>query len=93
RAADRAPDDVVDVLHGAQETVRSCLDEVRGIARRLRPDVLDDLGLSSALAALCNEFASTAGITVSRNIDRNLPRLAADVELVCYRIAQESLTN
>lgn len=93
RAADRAPDDVVDVLHGAQETVRSCLDEVRGIARRLRPDVLDDLGLSSALAALCNEFASTAGITVSRDIDRNLPRLAADVELVCYRIAQESLTN
>ncbi|NEW45830.1 sensor histidine kinase [Nocardia cyriacigeorgica] len=93
RAADRAPDDVVDVLHGAQETVRSCLDEVRGIARRLRPDVLDDLGLSSALAALCSEFASTAGITVTRDVDRNLPRLAPDVELVCYRIAQESLTN
>lgn len=93
RAADRAPADVVDVLYGAQETVRSCLDEVRGIARRLRPDVLDDLGLSSALSALCNEFSSTAGISVTRDIDRDLPRLPPDTELVCYRVAQESLTN
>ncbi|WP_280489464.1 sensor histidine kinase, partial [Nocardia carnea] len=93
RAADRAPTDVVDVLHGAQETVRGCLDEVRGIARRLRPDVLDDLGLSSALSALCSEFSSTAGLGVHREVDRNLPRLAPDIELVCYRVAQESLTN
>ncbi|GGL06833.1 hypothetical protein GCM10011588_21530 [Nocardia jinanensis] len=93
RAADRAPADVVDVLHGAQETVRACLDEVRGIARRLRPDVLDDLGLSSALSALCSEFSSTAGIGVTRDVDRNLSRLAPDIELVCYRVAQESLTN
>lgn len=93
RAADRAPGDVVDVLHGAQETVRSCLDEVRGIARRLRPDVLDDLGLSSALSALCSEFSSTAGIGVTRDVDRSLPRLDPDVELVCYRVAQEGLTN
>lgn len=93
RVADRAPADVVDVLHGAQETVRGCLDEVRGIARRLRPDVLDDLGLSSALTALCSEFSSTAGIGVRREVDRNLPRLDPDIELVCYRVAQESLTN
>ncbi|MGW0181178.1 histidine kinase [Nocardia sp. NPDC003345] len=93
RAADRAPGDVVDVLHGAQETVRSCLDEVRGIARRLRPDVLDDLGLASALSALCSEFSSTAGIGVTRDVDRTLPRLTPDIELVCYRVAQEGLTN
>ncbi|MGX1775835.1 histidine kinase [Nocardia brasiliensis] len=93
RAADRSPADVAEVLHGAQETVRGCLDEVRNIARRLRPDVLDDLGLASALAALCGEFATTAGITVARKVDRDLPRLAEEVELVCYRIAQESLTN
>jgi two-component system sensor histidine kinase UhpB len=93
RAADRAPGDVADVLHSAQETVRSCLDEVRGIARRLRPDVLDDLGLASALSALCSEFSTTAGIGVAREVDRNLPRLATEIELVCYRVAQESLTN
>ncbi|MEV6280125.1 sensor histidine kinase [Nocardia sp. NPDC051832] len=93
RAVDKAPDDVVDVLHGAQDAVRQCLDEVRGIARRLRPDLLDELGLHSALAALCQEFSATAGITVSRDIDRTLDRLPPDVELVCYRVVQESLTN
>lgn len=93
RAVDKAPEDVVDVLRGAQETVRQCLDEVRGIARRLRPDVLDDLGLHSALLALCHEFSATVGITVSREIDRGLDRLHPDVELVCYRVAQEGLTN
>ena len=49
RVADRAPEDLREELHGAQETVRSSLDDVRQVARRLRPDVLDDLGLQSAL--------------------------------------------
>ncbi len=93
RAIDKAPGPAGEELRGAQETVRACLDEVRGIARRLRPDVLDDLGLASALNALCGEVAATAGIEVTREIDRALPRLGPDVELVCYRVAQEALTN
>ncbi|WP_280354475.1 sensor histidine kinase [Nocardia otitidiscaviarum] len=93
RTHDRAPAELHDDLHAVQETVRACLDEVRGIARRLRPDVLEDLGLPSALAALCNEFATTAGITVTRDIDPDLGRLDPDTELVCYRVAQECLTN
>jgi len=93
RAADRAPADLRDELHSAQETVRSSLDDVRDIARRLRPDVLDDLGLQSALTALCSEFGRASGIPVTRTVERNLPRLEPDVELVCYRIAQEGLTN
>ncbi|MFD4181244.1 histidine kinase, partial [Rhodococcus sp. NPDC058514] len=44
-AADKAPTELRDDLHNAQEAVRASLDEVRGIARRLRPDVLEDLGL------------------------------------------------
>ncbi|MBL1080055.1 sensor histidine kinase [Nocardia sp. 2] len=93
RAVDKAPAEIAAELGGAQEAVRLCLDEVRGIARRLRPDVLDDLGLHSALAALCHEFSTTAGILVSREVDRSLDRLNPDVELVCYRVAQECLTN
>ncbi|MFC4372716.1 sensor histidine kinase [Nocardia halotolerans] len=93
RTADRAPAELHDDLHEVQETVRACLDEVRGIARRLRPDVLEDLGLPSALSALCNEFAATAGLTITREIDSELGRVDADIELVCYRVAQECLTN
>jgi two-component system sensor histidine kinase UhpB len=93
RAVDRAPAEIRDELAETQETVRSGLDEVRSIARRLRPDALEDLGLNSALAALCSEFTQAAGITVVKHIASQVDRLPPDIELVCYRVAQESLTN
>lgn len=93
RALDKAPAEAIDDLRNAQETVRACMDEVRGIARRLRPDILDDLGLPSALSELCSEFSATGGLEITRDIDRTLPRLAPNIELVCYRVAQEALTN
>jgi two-component system, NarL family, sensor histidine kinase UhpB len=93
RAVDRAPALLRSELVDTQETVRASLDEVRGIARRLRPDALEDLGLHSALNALCSEFAQASGIAVVKHIAPQSDRLRPDVELVCYRIAQESLTN
>lgn len=93
RAVDRAPEEIRDELSGGQEAVRAGLDEVRSIARRLRPDALEDLGLHSALLALCTEFTRAAGISVVKHIAPQSDRLHHDVELVCYRIAQESLTN
>lgn len=92
RAVDRAPETIRQELEDTQETVRASLDEVRGIARRLRPDALDDLGLQSALNALCTEFTAATDISVVRHL-APLARLRPDVELVCYRVAQEGLTN
>ncbi|MFN6552788.1 histidine kinase [Mycolicibacterium septicum] len=93
RAVDRAPASIHAELSDAQEIVRASLDEVRDIARRLRPDALEDLGLHSALNALCNDFAQASGIAVVKHIALQSDRLRPDVELVCYRIAQEGLTN
>ena len=93
RVVDRAPADLRADLHDTQETVRASLDEVRGIARRLRPDTLEDLGLHSALNALCSEFTRGTGIIVTKHIALQLARLNPETELVCYRVAQESLTN
>ena len=93
RAVDRAPIAIRGELEDTQETVRASLDEVRGIARRLRPDALEDLGLHSALNALCSEFTQATGIAVIKHVAPQSDRLKPDVELVCYRIAQESLTN
>lgn len=93
RAVDRASAEIRGELTGTQEAVRASLDEVRSIARRLRPDALEDLGLPSALNALCSEFAQASGIVVVKHIAPQSNRLGPDVELVCYRIAQESLTN
>lgn len=93
RAVDAAPAEIRGDLGDAQEIVRASLDEVRSIARRLRPDALEDLGLRSALQALCNQFTQATGIDVVKQVAPQADQLSPDVSLVCYRIAQESLTN
>jgi two-component system, NarL family, sensor histidine kinase UhpB len=80
-------------LGEAREAVRRALDEVRRISRDLRPEMLEQLGLVSALTELTTTFARMTGIKVERQFATSLPRLPPDVELVVYRIAQESLTN
>jgi two-component system sensor histidine kinase UhpB len=69
------------------------LDEIRRIARELRPEALDDLGLVNALIALSSRVSKQGGIQVERDLSSQLPELSEDVELVVYRIAQEALTN
>ena len=78
----------------AREAVRDALEDVRGIARRLRPEALDDLGLTAALAALTVSVQQASGVRVERALDGDAAaRLSADAELVIYRVAQEALTN
>ena len=91
--ADQAPAPLRAELHQVQETTRESLDEIRRIARRLRPGVLEELGLVSALKALANEIATHSGLTVEHRLDSALPKLGSQVELVLYRVAQEGLTN
>ena len=76
-----------------QEAVRASLEDVRRIALELRPEALDDLGLVSALAVLCERFAQRTGIDVNQRLDDELPELGREEELVVYRVAQEALTN
>jgi two-component system, NarL family, sensor histidine kinase UhpB len=93
RAADGDPAAAPDVLRGVADSVRESLDEVRRIARELRPEALDDLGLVNALIALCNRVDAQDGPKVRRELQGRLPALSPDIELVVYRIAQEGLTN
>lgn len=90
-AADVGHDSPAD-LRRIADTVRGSLDEVRRIARELRPEALDDLGLFNALISLCSRLASQGGLRIGRHLER-LPPIPPDLELVIYRVAQESLTN
>jgi two-component system sensor histidine kinase UhpB len=76
-----------------RDQVRDSLDGVRRIAIELRPEALDDLGLPSALAVLTERFSEQLGLEVADGIAPDLPPLAAQTELVVYRVAQEALTN
>ena len=94
RAAEGDPALASAALRRVADAVRDSLDEVRRIARELRPEALDDLGLVNALIALCNRIgAHDGGPFVRRELQGKLPALSPDVELVIYRIAQEGLTN
>ena len=81
-----------DVVH-AQDGVRGSLEDVRRIAIELRPEALDDLGLASAIAVLCERFSQRSGLAVAQHIAEDLPDLDEQTELVIYRVAQEALTN
>jgi two-component system sensor histidine kinase UhpB len=82
-----------DEIHEAKQAVRRALDEVRRISSELRPEMLEHLGLVSALTELTETFSRVSGIHVDRQFDQALPELEPDAELAVYRIAQESLTN
>ena len=73
--------------------VRRALEEVRRIARELRPEMLDQLGLVSALTELSRRFADQSGLRIERRFADDLPPLSDEAELAIYRVAQESLTN
>jgi two-component system, NarL family, sensor histidine kinase UhpB len=76
-----------------KDAVRQALDEVRRIGRELRPEMLEQLGLVSALTELSRKFAESSGVKVERRFATDLPPLSDDAELAVYRVAQESLTN
>jgi two-component system sensor histidine kinase UhpB len=84
-------------LRGRVETmqgvVREGAEHVREIARGLRPEALEEFGLRAALVGLLTAVADTSGLRVQRRIAGSLPALEPEVELVVYRIAQESLSN
>jgi two-component system sensor histidine kinase UhpB len=82
-----------DEIDETKQSVRRALDEVRRISSELRPEMLEQLGLVSALTELTTTFSRVSGVRVDTQFDQSLPKLEADTELATYRIAQESLTN
>src|SRR3954451_15628298 len=93
RLAQEATPEQQAALREAQAAVKASLEDVRRTAQELRPEILDHLGLPSALTNLARTFSDRTGIPVLRQIATGLPRLDPKVELVVYRVAQEGLTN
>lgn len=74
------------------ELIDKTIDEVRGMATRLRPGVLDDLGLTEALEWYATEFEKRTGIACAFS-HPSVPKVDDMVATAAYRIAQEALTN
>ena len=83
---------------GAQRARSMCslidktIDNVRSLAFRLRPGVLDDLGLEDALELYTTDFEKRTGIPCLFD-HRSVPATDDMVATAAYRITQEALTN
>ena len=86
-------EDAGDELAAAKETARAILEDTRTLSERLRPESLEDLGLVLALESLAARVERAGGVGVRSDLDRDLPELDEDTELVLLRVAQEALTN
>lgn len=93
RAAQTPGADAEVALAGIAGDLHDALDEIRRIARELRPEALDDLGLGNALIALCARLDAESPASVAWDLDTASLALDPAAELAVYRIAQEALTN
>jgi PAS domain S-box-containing protein len=77
------------------EAVDEALRLVRDLSIDLRPPVLDDLGLATALRWYVDRYTKRTGLDVSVRIRLPDPneRFSRELETACFRIAQEALTN
>lgn len=73
--------------------IDSTIQTVRNIARELRPSILDDLGLLTALEWHAKEFEKRTGIICKISSGLGKIEIAKEHSIGVYRIFQESLTN
>ena len=74
-------------------TVERTLHQVRSLSLDLRPSILDDLGLVPALRWLVARQARQTGLSIQFVADPLDERLPPDLEIACFRMVQEALTN
>ena len=67
--------------------------ELRQLTGRLRPTVLDELGLVAALFAYADECSARFPFTVDIDVAGRRRRLLSEIETTLYRTAQEAVTN
>ncbi len=80
-------------VNGGLETIQEILQHVRDLAHELRPAVLDNLGLGAALEWFLHSRLARTGLSGELISDLSEGRFSPDIELACFRIAQEALTN
>jgi signal transduction histidine kinase len=78
-----------------ETTIRQIIQDVHRLAWGMRPSILDDYGLDSALGRHINEVAKTAGFEIDYQFTSpdGLKRLPSRIEVTLFRIAQEAITN
>lgn len=87
------PSNVVHDLQDSLKLLETTLQQARNMSVDLRPAMLDDLGLASALQWYLDRVARRAGFRTRLKADGLPARLPVELATVCFRVVQEALTN
>jgi len=75
------------------DIIGETLTTVRNLSLELRPPQLDSSGLTASLRWMLDRQAKASGLSMELSADSSLGRLPRDLEIACFRVAQESVTN
>ena len=89
---ERGSGDAGATLRAGLNQLRGVMRDVRRISHDLRPTLLDDVGLGSAIEQIAREFTERTGIAVQAQIEP-LPKIPDPVATTLFRVAQEALGN
>jgi PAS domain S-box-containing protein len=84
---------LIEEVKVAEEMIQQLSQEIRTASYLLHPPLLDEAGLESAIRAYIDGLPARGGPTVTLERTGEIGRLPPDVELICFRILQECLTN
>ncbi|HEX5942297.1 MAG TPA: sensor histidine kinase [Anaerolineales bacterium] len=87
------PERSVLLLRDLKGQVKETVAEIRRLVYALRPPVLDEFGLVSAIREHVAQYNGPNGMSISLEATEPLPSLPAAVEVAAYRIALEAFTN
>ena len=80
-------------IEKAADALNGAIKEVRRLSHDLRPRILDDLGLTIALKALCEHFSERTGIETHFEASGLSEMVKPEPSTALYRVVQEALTN
>jgi signal transduction histidine kinase len=92
----KLPENLLHLHHDCEEVNRcvdQIIDNIRRLSRDLSPSILEDLGLSSALRWLAENFREQYSIPISFDVDDMDGFFTQESQRNLYRISQEALTN
>jgi signal transduction histidine kinase len=87
------PEASINLLKDIKSQVKHTVSEIRRLVYALRPPVLDEFGLVTAIREHVAPYSGPNGLQITFDIAEPLPPLPAAVEVAAYRIALESFTN
>jgi signal transduction histidine kinase len=83
----------MEVLKALKGQVKNTVAEIRRLVYALRPPVLDEFGLVTAIREHVAQYGGPNGIEITLDATEPMPPLPAAVEVAAYRIVLEAFTN